>query len=98
MSVPPEEEDVGMSQTGMSWATCAGRHCPIGQPEGVGELVPEAGPEKPGPRLGENPGGVLGGDGQLVLWRRGSWEASGQSLRGWKPSWGPGQMTRSLVC
>lgn len=28
MSVPPEEEDVGMSQTGMNWAICAGRHCP----------------------------------------------------------------------
>lgn len=23
-----EEEDVGMSQTGMNWAICAGRHCP----------------------------------------------------------------------
>lgn len=50
MSMPPEEEDVGMSQTGMNWATCAGRHCPDGQPEG-GELFPEAGPEKPWLRL-----------------------------------------------
>lgn len=50
MSVPPEEEDVRMSQTGMSWATCAARHCPDGHPEG-GELFPEAGPEKPGLRL-----------------------------------------------
>lgn len=50
MSVPPEEEDAEVRQTGTGWAACPGRHCPDGQRED-GELVPEASPEKPGLRL-----------------------------------------------